>query len=135
MLVDPEDEDAFTTIPPGVIPPAWRLTRRIGRARHPGPFADVGHVRIALASRLVHYGLDDLDGSDLRRRLPNAFTQELSRHVFENGFTEADEPLLGIRYLSRLGDDIENWAIFEGSEPYDTTSDESPATTPISSRR
>jgi hypothetical protein len=31
---------------------------------------------------------------------------------------------LGIRYLSRLGDDIENWAIFEGSEPYDTASEE-----------
>jgi hypothetical protein len=39
--------------------------------------------------------------------------------VFERGITTEGEPLLGIRYLSRLGDDIENWAIFEGTEPYD----------------
>ena len=32
--------------------------------------------------------------------------------------------MLGIRYLSRLGDDIENWAIFEGTEPYDKRSEE-----------
>lgn len=128
IVVDPEDADGFPTIPPGVVPPDWCVTRRIGTARHPGPFADVGHstslahLRIALASRLVHFGLDDLDSGDLRQRAPHAFTQELSRYIFEHGNTEDGESLLGIRYLSRLGDDIVNWAIFEGSEPYDTVS-------------
>jgi hypothetical protein len=84
----------------------------------------VAHLRAALASRLVHYGLDDLDAGDLRRRAPRAFTQEISRYVFERGVAEDGEPLLGIRYLSRLGDDIENWAIFEDSEPYDKVSEE-----------
>jgi len=28
---------------------------------------------------------------------------------------------VGVRYVSRLGDDIENWAIFEGTELSDTT--------------
>jgi hypothetical protein len=60
----------------------------------------------------------------VRRRAPRAFTQEISRYVFERGVTEDGEPLLGIRYLSRLGDDIENWAIFEGTEPYDKRSEE-----------
>jgi hypothetical protein len=58
------------------------------------------------------------------RRAPPAFTQDLSRYIFEHGFTEDGESLLGIRYLSRLSDDIENWAIFEGSEPYDMVSDD-----------
>ncbi len=58
-----------------------------------------------------------------------AFTQEISRYVFERGVfergvAEHGERLLGIRYLSRLGDDIENWATFEGSEPHEKTSEE-----------
>lgn len=84
----------------------------------------MAHLRAALASRLVHYGLEDLDVGDLRRRSPRTFTQEISRYVFERGVARQGERLLGIRYLSRLGDDIENWAIFEGSEPYDKASEE-----------
>lgn len=130
ITVDPEDTDAFPTIASGVVPGEWCATRTIGTARHAGPFADLGpstslaHLRAALAGRLAHYGLDDLDGGDLRRRAPRAFTQEVSRYVFEHGTTGAGHPLLGIHYLSRLGDDIDNWAIFEGSEPHDATTDE-----------
>jgi hypothetical protein len=113
-----------------VVPARWRESRRVGAARHDGPFADIGqssslaHLRAGLAGRLVHYGLEDLDGGELRRRAPRAFTQEISRYVFEHGVAEDGERLLGIRYLSRLGDDVENWAIFEGSEPYDRASEE-----------
>jgi hypothetical protein len=130
LVVDPDDADAFPTIPPGVVPSRWCETRKIGTARHSGPFADVGqssslaHLRVALAGRLVHYGFDDLDAGDVRRRVPRALTQELSRYVFEHGVTEDGEALLGIRYLSRLGDELENWAIFEGSEPYDAVSND-----------
>ena len=108
----------------------WSASRRIGAARHDGPFADIGqsgslaHLRSVLAGRLVHYGFEDLDGGELRRRAPRAFTQEISRYVFERGVAEDGERLLGIRYPSRLGDEIENWAIFEGSEPYDKSSEE-----------
>jgi hypothetical protein len=128
--IEPEDSDRYPTIAPGVVPADWCSSRTIGRAKHDGPFADIGHwsslaeLRSALASRLVHYGLDDLDAGDVRRRVPRAFTQEISRYVFERGVTEEGERLLGIRYLSRLGDDIENWAIFEGTEPYDKVSSE-----------
>jgi hypothetical protein len=128
--VDPEDEDAFPTVPPGVIPRDWFATRMIGTATHSGPFADIGHstsvayLRVEFAGRLVHYGLDDLDGGDLRRRAPRAFTQEISRYVFERGVADDGESLAGVRYLSRLGDDIENWAIFEGSEPENAVSEE-----------
>jgi hypothetical protein len=48
---------------------------------------------------------------EIRRRTPRALTQEVSRYVFER-----PEAFAGIHYLSRLGDEISNWAIFEGSE-------------------
>jgi hypothetical protein len=95
-----DGEDGYPTIPPGVVPANWRASRRIGAARHDGPFADIGqsgslaHLRAALASRLVHHGLGDLGGSELRRRAPRAFTQEISRYVFERGVAEDGERLL-----------------------------------------
>lgn len=130
IAMDPEDVDRHPTIPPGLVPRDWCDSRTIGTAKHDGPFADVGesspvtHLRSELASGLVHYGLDDLDAGYLRRRAPRALTQEVSRYVFERGVTADGERPVGIRYLSRLGDDLENWAIFEDSEPYDTLSEE-----------
>jgi hypothetical protein len=130
IATEPEDADRHPTIPPGVVPRDWCSSRMIGSARHDGPFADIGrsssltHLRAALASQLVHYGLDDLDAGELRRRAPRAFTQDISRYVFERGVTEEGERLVGIRYLSRLGDEIENWAIFEGTEPHGQLSEE-----------
>jgi len=121
-----DDDDAEPTIPPGIVPADWPSRRHIGVATHPGPFADIGHsdslafLRIELASRLLHYGLDDLDGGELRRRAPRSLTQEISRYVFARGVDADGRSFAGVRYLSRLGDDLENWAIFEGTEPDDT---------------
>jgi len=123
-LIQPDErDDAFPTLPPGLIPAEWRDKRCIGTAAHEGRFVDVGHsdsvahLRSALAAQLLHHGLEDLDAGDLRRRAPRRFTQELSRYVFETGYDEAGATLAGIRYLSRLGDEIVNWAIFEGADP------------------
>lgn len=124
-----DDGDEYPTIPPGLVPADWPAHRCVGTATHPGPFADVGHsdslahLRVALAPRLLHYGLDDFDASDLRRRAPRALSQEISRYVFERGVDAGGERLAGVRYLSRLGDEFENWGIFEGSEPANTTSE------------
>jgi hypothetical protein len=41
--------------------------------------------------------------------------------VFETGYDEHGATLDGIRYLSRLGDEIVNWAIFEGTDPEEQT--------------
>ena len=123
--------ERYPTIPPGVVPAHWCASRRIGAARHDGPFADIGQ-----SSSLAHLrAIARQPARPLRARGPGrgraassrsarAFTQEISRYVFERGVAEDGERLLGIRYLSRLGDDIENWAIFEGSEPYDKSSEE-----------
>ncbi|QEC48702.1 RES domain-containing protein [Baekduia soli] len=119
-----ERDGPFPTIAPGLVPDTWTATRCLGVATAPpGPFADVAHsdslahLRVALAARLVHYGLDDLDGGDVRRRTPRAFTQDVSRHVFATPADELGHPFAGLRYPSRLGDELVNWAIFEGGPP------------------
>ena len=126
-LIEPDErDDAFPTLEGGLIPTDWREKRYIGTASHGGRFVDIGrseslaHLRTALAARLLHYGLDDLDAGAIRRA-PRPFTQELSRHVFETGYDEHRATLDGIRYLSRLGDEIVNWAIFEGTDPDEQT--------------
>jgi hypothetical protein len=136
IAIEPEDEELYPTIPPGIVPSDWRSSRMLGRARHDGQFADIGqseslaHLRNALAARVVHYGIDDMDAAAIRRHAPREFTQDISRYVFEHGTTDEGQPLLGIRYLSRLGDEIENWAMFEGSEPYDAFSEDIPRDDP-----
>jgi RES domain len=102
------------TIAAGMVPGEWLPNRCMGVARisREARFADVAHsdsiahLRSALAKRLVHFGLEDFDGGDLRARAPRALTQEISRHVYDQDFA-------GLRYPSRLGDDITNWALFE----------------------
>jgi hypothetical protein len=76
-----------------------------------GASATLAHLRLALATELVRCKLDDLDAGDIRTRVPREFTQSVSRYVFEAG------QHAGIRYRSRLGDELINWAIFEPNEP------------------
>jgi hypothetical protein len=117
-LAEIDDDPAYPTIEAATVPSEWLQTRCAGAARADSlPFVDISHsrslalLRHELASRLVHYGLDDLDAGDIRKRTPRALTQEVSRYVFER-----PEAFAGIRYLSRLGDELTNWGIFEGSE-------------------
>lgn len=95
----------------------------MGEASVLGTFAHVGrrrslaHLRRLLAARLVHYGLPDLDAGTIRLTAPRRLTQEISRCIFEMTEVGSVEPSYhGICYLSRLGDELENWAIFEMSE-------------------
>lgn len=99
-----------------------RVDRRcLGSTRLAGTFCDIGHpatlahLRGTLAGRLVHYGLDDLDAGDVRRRWPRRFTQDVSRLVFEQG-ADGGRAFAGIRSSSRLGDEIDNWVIFKPTE-------------------
>ncbi len=69
---------AFPTLDPGLVPADWREKRCIGTASQGGRFVDIGHseslahLRTALAARLLHFGLDDFDAGDIRRRAPRA---------------------------------------------------------------
>lgn len=107
-------------LPHGVVPRRWLEGRLIGQAVVHGRFADVGDaqslatLRHELASRAIHYGLSDLDAAVIRLSAPRAFTQEVSRFVYE--WRDEDGAFAGIRYRSRLGDQFLNWAIFEPPE-------------------
>jgi hypothetical protein len=126
---DPDDARYPDPLPAGVVPNEWTGSRAAGVATHEGAFVDVGHsdslahLRAALADRVLHFGFDDLDAGELRRRAPRAFTQEISRYVFEHARDAAGRPVAGIRYLSRLGDEFVNWAIFEPNAPSDARSE------------
>ena len=103
-------EDDF--VPPGTVPPEWMEERRMGVARVEAVCADIGasdwlgHLRSELARKTVALGFGDFDAANLQQSVPRSLTQAISRSVYQ-------EDLSGIRYLSRYGHDIENWAIFE----------------------
>lgn len=123
--IAPDALDAeFETSAPGVLAiERWLAVRAIGTGRLEGRFCAIGHseslarLRTVLAGRLVHFGLEDLDASTIRSHAPRTLTLEISRHVYEQESGEAPVPFAGLRYESRVGDELENWAIFEPNEP------------------
>ena len=100
-------------VPLGVVPREWRLGRAMGAADAAGIFAAIGSseslatLRAALASTIVELGFDDVDAAAIRSSVPRAFTQAVSRYVFDTGRFD------GVNYRSRYGDEVENWAVFE----------------------
>ncbi|MBM2812699.1 MAG: hypothetical protein HW416_3458 [Chloroflexi bacterium] len=92
----------------------------LGEAVPNGEYAHLGHsrslafVRTTLAARLVAYGVTDLDAATIRLSTPRRLTQEISRKVYE-ATAPSGSRFAGIRYASRLGDEFDNWAIFEAT--------------------
>lgn len=114
---DPADPPCLQ---PGELPRSWVHQRGVGIAGLTGAgFVAIGHsstlawLRNEMASRVLHYGLEpDLDAATVRMSAPRAFTQEVSRRVYE--MTGAGSRAFdGLAYGSRLGDELTNWAIFE----------------------
>jgi RES domain len=103
--------------PPPAVPRSWLDNRLLGEARVEGRFVDVGDttslatLRTALAASAIRHGLDEIDAATIRLRAPRAFTQQVSRFVYEQ--RDDRGAFAGIRYRSRLGDDVINWALFE----------------------
>jgi hypothetical protein len=103
-------EDDF--MPLGRVPLSWATPRKLGSAEHEGSFADlygsewIGLLRRELAADCTKLGITELDASTLQRSIPRALTQRASRIAFRRG-------LDGIRYYSKFGHDIRNWALFE----------------------
>ena len=122
-LAEIEGDDVHEGLPPGCIPRSWIEARSIGEGVLEGAYADIGHsrslgyLREALAARVVHHQLEDLDAATIRLRVPRRFTQEVSRFVYECSDERGGRQFDGIRYGSRLGDEFENWAIFEPAQP------------------
>ncbi len=106
-----EGEDDFAA--PGTIPVEWFPERVMGSAWLQGSFAEVcngawiGRLRPLMATECLRYGMPDFDESVILG--PNrTLTQRISRLIYED-----PARFDGIRYPSRHGQDIENWALFE----------------------
>ncbi|MEX2230474.1 MAG: RES domain-containing protein [Dehalococcoidia bacterium] len=102
----------------GTVPLEWVERRRLGVAELAGRYAVIGNarslrtVRSALAASAVRHHLTEIDAATIRLTAPRAFTQQISRLVY-GCVDDRNGPFAGIRYASRLGDDFENWALFE----------------------
>jgi hypothetical protein len=115
VLIDGDDAGAT---PPGAAPTGWLPSRSMGTARIRGRFAAVGRARSLrfLQERFgavaAFRGVPQIDGAAIRQTAPDSVTQMIS------GFLRicrraARRQFSGIFYLSRHGDEFENWAIFE----------------------
>ena len=51
-----------------------------------------------------------MDASVLQQSGPRVLTQNVSSVLYKEGYN-------GIRYLSKYGHDVENWALFEPANP------------------
>lgn len=118
IVVDEDHRVAVAAVtPPGHITTDWPTNRRMGIAEPAtGLYADLGtrqslqtlrgDPRVAAALQAV--GMDDLDAAALHMTTPRTVTQTISRVVFEH------EPRhVGMHYLSKWGDDLDCWVIFE----------------------
>lgn len=123
-----DDEEEEPAVPPGHLPLSWLRGRVAGEATVTVRLAQVGHsrslarLRSELAALVVRYQLEDLDGSAIRLRAPRAFTQHVSRFVYECTDENGAAQFHGIHYLSRFGDDLANVAIFELPTGHDPVS-------------
>ena len=106
-----EGENDF--YPLGQVPAEWFGARLLGNAAFWGEYAEVcgnewlSRLRSELGPRLLaQFGIHDLDQAVLQAGAPRKLTQMVSRAIFNAG-------LDGIRYPSKYGSAIENWALFE----------------------
>jgi hypothetical protein len=116
-----DDDSTYLYLPPGVVPASWCDDRLVGEAQLTGSYANVVsadslswlHLHPDIAAAMIDAGVDELDGSVIRNPKDRAVTQQISRILYE---WSGPEPLDGIEYESRHGDDYKLWALFERTE-------------------
>jgi hypothetical protein len=67
---------------------------------------------------VIFFGLDELDAAAIRAKAPRALTQRISRYVFRANRAGAGL-FAGVYYRSRLGDNLDNFALFEGLDRWE----------------
>ena len=67
----------------------------------------------ALAAEVV----TELDAAAIRLGVPRQITLRISRHVYELSMGDGRSQFAGIAHLSRVGDDLTNWVVFEPTPP------------------
>lgn len=124
IVVDPEDQDNYPTVPAGVLDiDDWTQHRLASSARMTGQFCVItAAATIAALWPQFHstavsvYGLQDFDAAALKDARPRELTQAVSQHLWNARSTDGTDLCDGIEFLSRHGDDLALWALFERSE-------------------
>ena len=134
---EPEDAADHPTLRPGELSRAWLTPRRIGAAHlhgwygRPGDGQSLPTLRARFLTLARALGLPDLDAAAIRRSEPRALTQQLAGWLYQQTGPDG-EPLTGVRFASRHGDDLTLWALFE--RPADNRTSKqlrSPTTSPL----
>lgn len=119
--IDEVDAALYPTVPVGIVDEAWLRVRRDSHAKLSGRYCDVADSATIAAFRptfgafAIELGFADFDSSALQNSEPRALTQLVGRAVYEVS-NEAGAPAFdGVRFLSRHGNDLELWSIFERS--------------------
>jgi hypothetical protein len=123
IAADPEDEAAHPTTPAGTIDvDDWARHRLASSARLAGRFCVVtASATIAALWPHFHttavsvYGLKDFDAAALKDARPRELTQAVSQHLWSARTADGVDLCDGIEFLSRHGDDLVLWALFERS--------------------
>jgi hypothetical protein len=103
-----DGDDDFPRL--GVVDPAWFDTRTLGIASARGEYADVGNAEWINQLRplmMIGFDLNDFTAAHLHSD-NRELTQAISRFVYDDATNYA-----GIHYLSKYGQNLDNWAIFE----------------------
>ncbi|MFM2070018.1 MAG: hypothetical protein RLZZ623_281 [Actinomycetota bacterium] len=124
VLVD-EEWDANGWMRPGNVAADWRLGRVIQRSAidEPLPFVDIDHPDTLatlntipeLMAGLTRFGIEDLDLGVITGR-DRRVTRFVAEFLYDSTDAEGNAAWGGIRYMSRLGEGWECWAVFEGAE-------------------
>jgi hypothetical protein len=118
ISVDEADEVQHPTVRPGEVPRAWCEPRLICSAELSGCFARLGHhetlptLRQQFLYLARQFGLDDLDGAAIRDGMHRGLTQAISAWVYRLARPDGT-PITGIEFVSRHGDELTLWAIYE----------------------
>lgn len=118
---DPEDDAEFPSVPAGVIDvDDWVRNRLASSAQLQGHFCVVtASTTIAAlwpifrATAVSVYGLEDFDAAALKDARPRELTQAVSQYLWNARDSDGTDLCDGIEFLSRHGDDLVLWALFE----------------------
>lgn len=122
LVEDDADAAAHPTADAGTLSRAWLTARRASTAQLAGTYCCVTETESVatlrqefLALATVHLDLSDFDAAALRTARPRELTQQVASWLWEQA-TVGSDPLDGVRFSSRHGDEHELWAVFERDE-------------------
>jgi hypothetical protein len=114
----PEDAAAHPTLPGGVLSESWKWPRRVGSARlsgwHavPGDKESLATLRARFLALAIKLRLVDVDAAAIRLAEPRGFTQAIAAWLYDQTAPDGT-PLAGVQFVSRHGDGLNLWAVFE----------------------